>query len=214
MENLFNIIIFLIGTSMIYISFTSRIEVYIKVLSFQGFMLFLLILLNIMKMELLSFIFLITETLAFKTVIIPALLMRMIRKNGIYREVEPYIPNYFSLIISTLILVFGFFIVYISRDFSGNIKPVYFGISISVMMTGLFIILSRKKIVTHILGYMFLENGIFLLSLSVAEEMPIIINLGVFLDIFICIFVFGLFVSRIRSTFDELDIDTLSKLKD
>jgi hydrogenase-4 component E len=214
MDSLLNILILLIGSSMLYISFTSRLEVYIKALAFQGFILFLLILLNIMKFELINFIFLVTETLVFKTIIIPVFLIRVVRKNGIYREIEPYIPNYFSLIISTVILVFGFFIAYLSRDFSTNIRPVYFGISVSIMMSGLFIIISRKKLITHIMGFMYLENGIFLLSLSIAEEMPVIVNLGVLLDIFICIFLLGIFIDKIRSTFDELDIDKLTKLKD
>jgi hydrogenase-4 component E len=214
MTELQSFFIILIGLSMLYISFTGRLEAYIKTMAAQGALLFFLIFFDIGKIPLINFIFLITETLIFKTVLIPLFLMRIIRKNEIYREVEPYIPNYYSILISAIILVFGFSLTYWASGFAVMIKPLYFGISISVMMNGLFIVLSRKKIITHILGYIFLENGIFLFSLSIASEMPLIVNMGVLLDIFVGVFLFGMFANKIMSTFDELDIDKLSRLKD
>ena len=59
-----------------------------------------------------------------------------------------------------------------------------------------------------------MENGIFLLSLSVAKEMPILVNIGVLLDVFIAIFILGLFVSRINSEFSDMEVTSLSDLKD
>jgi len=64
------------------------------------------------------------------------------------------------------------------------------------------------------MGYMMLENGIFLLSLSVAKEMPLVVNIGVLLDVFVCIYILGLFVTKIQSTFEELHVDKLTLLKD
>jgi hydrogenase-4 component E len=82
------------------------------------------------------------------------------------------------------------------------------------MLTGFFIIATRKKLITHIMGYMILENGIFLLSLSAAKEMPFIVNLGVSMDIFIGVFLAGIFINRIKTNFDQHDIDDISRLKD
>ena len=59
-----------------------------------------------------------------------------------------------------------------------------------------------------------MENGIFLLSLSVAKEMPVIVNLGVLLDVFIAVFILGLLVNRINKEFDGLEVTQLSDLKD
>ena len=95
-----------------------------------------------------------------------------------------------------------------------GVNAVYLGAAISAVITGLFIIVSRKKIITHVMGFVMMENGIFLLSLSVSGEMPFIVNFGVLLDLFIAVFLLGLFISRINSTFDELEIDSLSELKD
>ena len=214
MIDLFNLLIILVGSSMLYVSFTYRLEEYIKTLSTQGFLFFLIILLDFDKIPLFNFIFLIIETLIFKTIIIPIFLSKILRKNNINREVEPYIPNYYSVIIATLVLAFGFFISYWSNDEFQNIKPLFFGVSISVIINSFIIIITRKKIITHVIGYMFLENGIFLLSLSIAAEMPIIVNLGMLLDIFVGIFLLGIFVNKISSTFEELNIDKLTTLKD
>jgi hydrogenase-4 component E len=210
--NSFLIIAF--GIMMLFVSTTSRLEGYVKALAVQGFLLFLLVVTDFGKIELASFIFLAVETIAFKTIIIPLFLMRTIRKNEFLREAAPSLSHFYSLLIVSLIFAFGFFISYWSLKFGNNIRPLYFGISLSAIMTGLFIIVARKKIITHVMGYMMLENGIFLLSLSIAKEMPLIVNLGVLLDIFAGIYLLGLFVNKIQNAFDEDHIDTLTHLKD
>ncbi len=209
-----NFLIILFGVTMLYVSVTSRIEAYIKILSIQGLILFCMVLLDLGHMRIFNFTFLAIETLGFKTIIMPWFLITIVRRNGIYREVEPYISNFNSLFISSIIFSFGFFLAYWSNRTGSDVKPLYFGISISTIITGLFIIMSRKKIITHVLGYMMLENGIFLLSLSVAKEMPLIVNLGVLLDIFVGIFLLGLFANKIQTAFEEMHVDTLTQLKD
>jgi len=94
------------------------------------------------------------------------------------------------------------------------VQPLYFGMSISVMMVSLLLIVRRKRIITHILCYMTLENGIFLLSLSVANEMPLLINLGVLLDLFVAIYLLVIFFNMIQEMYDGNNIDVLTELKD
>jgi len=209
-----NFLIILFGVTMLYVSATSRLEAYIKVLSVQGIILFFIAFFDFSHMHKINAIFLAVETLGFKAILIPWFLIMVVRRNGIFREVEPYISNFSSIVISTMIFSFGFFLSYWSNRMGQEIKPLYFGISVSVMITGLFLIMSRKKIITHVMGYMMLENGIFLLSLSVAKEMPLIVNLGVLLDVFVGVFLLGVFVNRVQSAFDEMHIDALSELKD
>lgn len=209
-----NFLIILFGVTMLYVSSTSRLEAYIKVLSVQGIILFLMILLDFSHLNKINFAFLAVETIGFKAIIIPWFLIAVVRRNGIFREVEPYISNFNSVVIASVIFSFGFFLSYWSNRVGQDIKPLYFGISISTIITGLFLIMSRKKIITHVMGYMMLENGIFLLSLSAAKEMPLIVNLGVLLDIFVGIFLLGLFANRVQTAFDEMHIDALTELKD
>ena len=94
------------------------------------------------------------------------------------------------------------------------INPVYFGVSISVIIISLLLITIKNKIITNILSFITMENGIFLLSLSVVKEMPIIVNLGVLLDLFIAVFILGLMVNSINKKFDGLEVTHLSDLKD
>jgi hydrogenase-4 component E len=207
-------IIILFGLSMLYVAVTTRIESYIKAIAAQGVILFLLVLFDYGTTHLGSLIFLSFETLAVKAVAIPLFLIHIIRKNGIFREVEPSVTNFSSLAITTAIFVAGFYLAYLSVGAVSNIRPFYFGISISTIVTGLFIIISRKKLITHVMGYMMLENGIFLLALSIAREMPFIVAMGALLDIFIAVYLLGLFVNKVQDSYSDTHIDALAKLKD
>jgi len=209
-----DIIIILLGTSMLYVFAVSRIEAYVKTLAFQGLLLFLLVILDIKHISWLNIAFLSIETLLVKAIAIPLFLLIIIRKNEISREVEPYISQFYSLLIAMGIFIFGFAAAFWSAEIGGEIKPLYFGISIVIIVSSLFLIINRKKIITHILSYMMLENGIFLLSLSVANEMPMLVNIGVLLDLFVGIYLFTIFFNKIEEMYDGSHIDVLTELKD
>ncbi|HPI03928.1 MAG: hydrogenase 4 membrane subunit [Candidatus Aerophobetes bacterium ADurb.Bin490] len=209
-----NFLILLFGVTMIYASSSTRVESYIKTLSFQGVLLFLIVLGNHTWTDYISLAFLAAETLVFKAIIIPVFMTRIVRKNGIFREVEPYIPYFYSLIFTSLMFAAGIFISFWVIDQMQNLRPVYFGVAVSVIISGMFLIMTRKKLITHVMCYIMMENGIFLLTLSVIKEMPMIVNLGVLLDIFAAVFILGLFATKINEAFDEMDVKSLSELKD
>lgn len=209
-----NILIILLGTSILYVFAASRIESYVKTLAFQGLILFLLVILDINEINWLNIAFLAVETLIIKGFIIPFFLLRVIRKNEIGREVEPYISQFYSMLIASGIFILGFVVAYWSAKIGSGVKPLYFGVSIVLIVASLFLIVNRKRIITHILCYMILENGIFLLSLSVANEMPLLVNLGVLLDLFVGIYLFVIFFNKIQEMFDGNHIDILTELKD
>ena len=209
-----NFLILFFGVTMIYASSSTRVESYIKTLSFQGVLLFLIVLGNHTWTDYISLAFLAAETLVFKAIIIPVFMTRIVRKNGIFREVEPYIPYFYSLIFTSLMFAAGIFISFWVIDQMQNLRPVYFGVAVSVIISGMFLIMTRKKLITHVMCYIMMENGIFLLTLSVIKEMPMIVNLGVLLDIFAAVFILGLFATKINEAFDEMDVKSLSELKD
>jgi hydrogenase-4 component E len=193
---------------------TSRIKAHIKMLSFQGFILFLILFLGEEKTNNINLIFLSAETLLVKTIAIPIFLSHILKKNEILRDNEPHIPNFYSLVIASAMLFAGFIISNLDNQFLENVTTLYFGVSISTILISLFLITTRKKILTHVIGYIMMENGIFLLSLSVAKEMPIIVNMGVLLDVFIAVFILGLLVNKINIAFEELNVCELCNLKD
>ena len=209
-----SILIILLGTSILYVFAASRIEAYVKTLAFQGLILFLLVILDLKEINWLNITFLAVETLAVKAIVIPFFLLRVIRKNEIGREVEPYISQFYSMLIASGIFILGFVVAFWSAKIGSGVKPLYFGVSIVLIVASLFLIVNRKRIITHILCYMILENGIFLLSLSVANEMPLLVNLGVLLDLFVGVYLFVIFFNKIQEMFDGSHIDILTELKD
>jgi len=192
------ILIIFFCITMLIISSLSRIEEYIKMLAVQGFILFLMSIFELRNGDITHSVIMATETLGLKTIIMPMFLMYIVRKNEITRELEPYLSNFYSLLITTGIYVAGLFISFWVSGAAKDIMPLHFGLSIATMLAAMFIIVNRKKVITHVLGYMIFENGIFLLSLSMAGEMPIIVSLGVLLDLFVCIFLLGIFVNAIH----------------
>ncbi len=209
-----DILIVLLGTSMLYVFAVSRIEAYVKTLAVQGFLLFLLVLVDVRKLDWWNIAFLSFETLFVKASAIPYFLLTVIRRKEIGREVEPYISQFYSLLIASAIVVFGFIAAFWAATTNAGIKPLYFGVSIVLIVSSLFLIVNRKTIITHILCYMMLENGIFLLSLSVANELPLLVNLGVLLDLFIGVYLFVIFFNKIHEMYDGSHIDVLTDLKD
>ena len=209
-----DVLVILFGVTLLAASTTNMLGKLIRVLAVQGVILFLLTMANITSFNWVQLAFVALETLVFKAILIPYLLSDMIRRNNIVREVEPKVSNFFSLFTMTLIFAFGFLMAMWSGKNSPNVEPLLFGIAFSSILKGLFIIITNKKLITHLMGYLILENGIFLLSLAASREMPYIVSLGVSLDILLSILVAGLFINKIKSTFDEEDIDTLSDLKD
>ena len=196
-------LILLFGLINLVMSITGRLKGLITLLSVQGFILFLIIIFSHSISFDLNFLFLVFETLVIKTIVIPYLLNIILVENNIFRETEPYIPNFYSLVISSIMLFTGIILM-----------PFFFGVSISAILISLFFITTKKKLLTNVIGFAMLENGIFLFSLSVAEEMPVMVNLGILLDVFLAIFILGLLVKKINIVFNESNSCTLCNLKD
>ena len=209
-----NALIILFGLTMLYMAATSRIAAHIRILSVQGILLFLICHFGIEKTSMLSYLFLAFETLIVKALVIPLFLGRIVKTTRQFRDTEANIPHIYCLFISTVILFTGFLVSDLNFPAVKMINPVYLGVSIAVIIISLVLITIKHKIITNIMAFITMENGIFLLSLSVVKEMPVIVNLGVLLDLFIAVFILGLLVNRINKEFDGLEVSHLSDLKD
>jgi hydrogenase-4 component E len=95
-----------------------------------------------------------------------------------------------------------------------HIDKIFFIVALSAIFTGLYIISTRRKIITHVMGYMIIENGVFVLSLAVGNEMPMLVNMGIMLDIFASVLILGIFLNKIGDVFKDVNVDQLSNLKD
>ena len=204
------LIIFLI--SLFYLAIANRMSTYIHVLVFQGLLLFLVAFLELKHISTLNLILILLETIIFKAVAVPVFLHYILKRNNITREAEPYVPNFVSLIITTTIVVVT--IIVSSSMKESSLDKMFFVVALSTLFTGLYFIASRRKIITHVMGYLIIENGVFVLSLAVGNEMPMLVNLGIMLDIFASVFILGIFLNKIGDVFKDIDVNQLTKLKD
>ncbi|MBW8330582.1 MAG: hypothetical protein K0M40_01060 [Prolixibacteraceae bacterium] len=204
------LIVFII--TLLYVSIANRIITYVKVLALQGFILFGVTFMQLQEINTLNLVLILLETIIFKAIAVPLFLDHLIKRNNITREAEPYIPNFLSLVITTIIIVVTILLANSVKD--DNLDKIFFIVALSTLFTGLYFIASRKKIITHVMGYLIIENGVFVLSLAVGNEMPMLVNLGVMLDIFASVLILGIFLNKIGDVFKDVDVNQLSNLKD
>lgn len=204
------LIVFII--TLLYVSIANRIITYVKVLALQGFILFGVTFLQLQEINTLNLVLILLETIVFKAIAVPLFLDHLIKRNNITREAEPYIPNFLSLVITTIIIVVTILLANSVKD--DHLDKIFFIVALSTLFTGLYFIASRKKIITHVMGYLIIENGVFVLSLAVGNEMPMLVNLGIMLDIFASVLILGIFLNKIGDVFKDVDVTQLSNLKD
>lgn len=204
------LIIFLI--SLFYLAIANRMTTYISVLALQGVLLFVVAFLELKDINTLNLILILLETVIFKSLAVPIFLKYVLKRNHITREAEPYLPNFVSLIITTVIVITT--IILSNTMEEGKLDKMFFVVALSTLFTGLYFIASRRKIITHVMGYLVIENGVFVLSLAVGNEMPMLVNLGIMLDIFASVLILGIFLNKIGDVFKDIDVNQLTNLKD
>jgi len=207
-----NILLIAFIFSLMYISIANRLLTFIKILAFQGMILFGLALIELQDIHPVNLAFILLETIVFKTIAVPIFLNYVIKRNNITREAEPYLPNFISLIIITIIIASTFLL---SNAISDHyLKKIYFVVVLSALFSGLYIIVTRRKIITHVIGYLVIDNGVFILSFVIGDDIPMLVNLGILLDIFVSVLLLGIFVNKIVDVLKDVDVNRLRNLKD
>jgi hydrogenase-4 component E len=207
-----NVLLIIFIISLLYVSIANRIITYVRVLALQGFILFGVTFSQLKDIQTWNLVLILLETVVFKALAVPIFLGYLIKRNKITRETEPYLPHFISLIIITLIVVTTVLLANSIED--TQLDKIFFIVALSTLFTGLYFIASRKKIITHVMGYLMIENGVFVLSLAVGNEMPNLVNLGIMLDVFASVLILGIFLNKIGDVFKNVDVDQLSNLKD
>jgi hydrogenase-4 component E len=163
---------------------SSRIGVCIRFVAIQGVLLGLLPLL-------LHHWFLAGASIVIKGTVFPWLLFRAMREANVRREVEPYVGFSTSLIIGVGALGVSSWLASRLPPLAPAISPMILPVALFTMLTGLFLIVSRRQALTQVIGYLALENGIFSFGLGLVREAPVIVEMGILLDIFVAVFVMG-----------------------
>lgn len=149
-----------------------------------------------------------------KGVMIPLVLNRAVAKIGLARVAVPYLGTAPALIICGLLTIVAFYVM--TPIAASNPLPTADAIPLAFagVLIGFFTMVNRRRAITQILGFLMLENGIFLLALLATYGVPFIVEMGVFLDVLVAVLIMEVFVYRIKDNFDSIDVGELGKLKE
>jgi len=152
--------------------------------------------------------------LAIKGLLIPWLMFRAIREASIRREMEPIVGFVPSMVLGGIGVAFAFAFSSRLPLPNGMAHAFLVPTALSTVWAGLLLVVSRKKAVNQVLGFLVLENGVFVFGLLLSDFMPIMVEAGVLLDLFASVFVMGIVMFHINREFSSLDTEKLSALKD
>ena len=149
-----------------------------------------------------------------KGVMIPRVLNRAVAKIGLARVAAPYMGTAPALIICGILTIISFYVM--TPIAASNPLPTADAIPLAFagVLIGFFIMVNRRRAVTQILGFLMLENGIFLLALLATYGVPFIVEMGVFLDVMVAVLIMEVFVYQIKDNFDSIDVGQLEHLKE
>jgi hydrogenase-4 component E len=152
--------------------------------------------------------------LVIKGMIIPRVLHRAVAKIGIIRVATPYLGTAPAIIICALLTIVAFYVM--APIAASNPLPTADAMPLAFagVLIGFFIMVNRRRAVTQILGFLMLENGIFLLALLATYGVPFIVEMGVFLDVLVAVLIMEVFVYHIKDNFDSIDVGELGTLKE
>lgn len=191
---------------------TSRLNFSVRAVAMQG------VLLGILPALVHPFswhlAFIVVSIILVKGALIPILIVRAIRRAGIEREFQPFVGYIPSLVLGALFTALAF-------AFAAKLPlaPEHEGLlvvpaAIATLMCGFLVLMGRKKAISQVLGYLLMENGIFLFGLLLADAMPVMVEAGALLDLLVGIFVMGIVINQISREFSSIDTSRLSALRE
>lgn len=210
MENVLGILFCL---SLFYVSITTRLKGYINVLQVQGVLLTAIIVIPVFSDFSVYRLIFPAIFLLVKVFFIPRYINKIIIDLDIKQIIEPTIKQFTFLLLAIGSMI-TIFIVSHFLSLKTSVAVIPFAGGFAAILIGILLIMFRKKLIVHVLGFLVLENGIFLFGTVVATELPFIIDLGMLLDIFVVVFLMGIFINRISTTMAGFDVTSLKRLKD
>ena len=149
-----------------------------------------------------------------KGLALPALLLYAVRKVHAKREMEPLVSFRVSQLLVFLIVAASFAVGKLLHVHEAIASELAIPVAFATMGTGLFLICSRRKAVTQVLGFLVFENGISVFGAGILLEYGLVVELGILLDVFVLVFVLGIAIYQINRTFASLDTDKMNRLGD
>ena len=185
---------------------SSRLRVIIGIVAIQGWMLGLLPLISHISELNASILLLGLSGIVFKGIVLPALMLKVIKETGIQKDVRPYVSYGASLPAGVLLLAFSAWLT-ISMRFPEGSALLIISTAMFMMFIGLFLMIARRLAIMQSLAYLVLENGIFALGIGISMEIPLMVELGILLDVFVAVFLMGNLVFHLDKEFQHTEVD-------
>lgn len=202
-----NYLVVLFAVTLVYFASAERLINYIRLIGLQGLLLCGIAIFELKEVNTANLIFIASESLVFKAILVPFLLNRIIDRSGVTKVHRLATPAFYTIIFSIFALLISVTLAYSLQNSYVNI--IYMAIALYTLFTGLLLIVTHKLIISHLVGFLVIENAVFLFSLSIGNEMPMLINIGILLDIFVGVLILGFFGLRLKPHTNEL-----TRLKD
>jgi hydrogenase-4 component E len=153
-------------------------------------------------------------TLALKVLLLPWILHRLIRRLNVKWDIETLINIPTMMLVGIVLVIFAFNLALPISHFSQSIARGTLGIALACVLLSFLMMITRSKAVPQVIGFLSMENGLFFAATSATYGMPMVVELGIALDVLVGMVILGVFLFQIREHFDSLDIHHLEKLKD
>lgn len=190
----------------------SRVVATIRLFALQGFLLVVVTSLVAIDTHEYHLLYSAGMTLLLKVWFIPWLLTRQAKKLGILRDLDSLLHPGLVLIAAGALVIFCYSVALPIQRLAESITRDAIAISLAVVMLAMLMLVTRRKAITQVVGFMSLENGLFFGAVTATQGMPMVVELGVAFDVLIAAVVFGIFFFHIRDSIESLDIDMLNQL--
>jgi len=146
--------------------------------------------------------------------LIPWILYRLVQRLNVKTDVEPLLNIPATLLVGIVLVIIAFNVASPISQFSSSVARGTLGIALACVLLSFMMMITRAKAIPQVIGFLSMENGLFFAAAAATNGMPMIVELGIGLDVLVGILILGVFMFQIREQFDSLDIHHLEKLKD
>ena len=153
-------------------------------------------------------------SLLLKVIALPLILHRLIRRLDVRWDTEPLLNIPATMLVGIVLVVFAFALAQPVAQLSTGIARGTVGIALAVVMLSFLMMITRRKAISQVVGFLAMENGLFFAATGATYGMPMVVELGVALDVLVGMLILGVFFFQIREQFDSLDLQHLEQLKE
>jgi hydrogenase-4 component E len=153
-------------------------------------------------------------TLGLKVIAMPWFFYRLVRKLNVGRDIEPIINIPSTMLIGIVLVIFAFNLALPISALSATVMRSTLGIALASLLLAFLMMITRNKAIPQVIGFLSMENALFFAATSTTYGMPLVVEMGVALDVLVAVFVLGIFFFQIRETFDSLDLEHMQQLKE